>query len=294
MSYPRSMTAFGRGEAAGQERTWTVEIRSLNHRYRDIKIRLPRQYAPLEEAIKREVAASYSRGHVEVTLYLAGEVAAPTLTVNLPLAREYLRGLEFLRDELKLADKPNLAMLRELPGVFSPAEERQEEPESAWPLIQAALHAALANTVVMRVGEGEATKRELLARLAGIRGVLTRLAADLPALNERRQSKLRERLENLLNGVDLDPWRLAQEITLLTDKADISEEMVRLSSHLDQFSSFLEADEPTGRRLDFLLQEFFREINTIASKISDSHVAHLSVELKNEVEKMREQVQNLE
>lgn len=294
MSYPRSMTAFGRGEAVDQERTWTAEVRSLNHRYRDIKVRLPRQYAPLEETIKREVAGAYSRGHVEVSLYLTGQAAGPSLAVNLPLAREYLRGLEQLRDELNLTGRPDLAMLRELPGVLSPVEERAEEPEAAWPLIRAALGAALANTGVMRESEGEATKRELLARLARIRQVLHQLESDLPALTQRRQDKLRERLENLLNGVDLDPWRLAQEVALLADRSDISEEMVRLASHLDQFASFLEADEPTGRRLDFLLQEFFREINTIASKISDSRVAHLSVELKNEVEKMREQVQNLE
>ncbi|MFH7326356.1 YicC/YloC family endoribonuclease [Desulfurivibrio sp. C05AmB] len=294
MSYPRSMTAFGRGEAAAGDRTWTVEIRSVNHRYCDIKLRLPRHYAPLEETIKREVGNEYSRGHVEVTLSLnGGESAATRLAVDLPLAREYLRCLQELRDELSLADRPSLGMIKDLPGVFVPAEER-EDPEGDWPLIRAALAAALENTRLMREREGDATKRELKERLAGIGRHVERLSAEIPELVARRGAKLQQRLEKLLNGAEIEPLRLAQEIALLTDKADISEELVRLGSHLEQFTSFLEADEPTGRRLDFLLQEFFREINTIASKISEAGVAHLSVELKNEVEKMREQVQNLE
>ena len=293
MNYPRSMTAFGRGEAADRDRTWTVEIRSLNHRYSDIKVRLPRQYAPLEEAIKREVGSSYSRGHVEVTLNLSGAAAAAAPAVNLALAREYLNGLQLLQSELQLPDPPTLALLGELPGIFNPAEDAQA-PDEAWPLIKKALVAALADTELMRRREGEATKRELLERLKIIRQAWEQLSAQLPGLNERRQSKLRQRLESLLSGVELDPWRLTQEVALLADKSDVSEELVRLASHLDQFDAFLAADEPSGRRLDFLLQEFFREINTSASKINDSGVAHLSVELKNEVEKMREQVQNLE
>ncbi len=293
MNYPRSMTAFGRGEAADRGRAWTVEIRSLNHRYSDIKVRLPRQYAPLEEAIKREVGNSYSRGHIEVTLNLSGTAALTPPALNLELAREYLNGLQLLQSDLQLPDPPTLAMLGGLPGIFSPAEDAQA-PEEAWPLIRKALGAALADTELMRKREGEATKRELLERLATIRRAWEQLNTQLPGLNQRRQEKLRQRLETLLNGVELDPWRLAQEVALLADKTDVSEELVRLASHLDQFEAFLTAAEPSGRRLDFLLQEFFREINTIASKINDSGVAHLSVELKNEVEKMREQVQNLE
>lgn len=293
-NFPRSMTAFGRGEATAGDRTWTVEIRSVNHRYCDIKVRLPRPYASLEEAIKREVGEEYSRGHVEVNLSLAGGEPATRLKVDLPLAREYLQGLHLLRDELSLADRPTLTMLKDLPGVFSPEEVRPQDPEGDWPLIRQALLAALDNTRVMRRQEGAATKVELQQHLAGLRHHLDGLSAELPDLVARRGEKLQQRLHKLLNGADLDPIRLAQEIAMLTDKADISEELARLDSHLSQFSTFLDATEPVGRRLDFLLQEFFREINTIASKISEAGVAQLSVEMKNEVEKMREQVQNLE
>lgn len=293
MTYPRSMTAFGRGEAAQDDRSWTVEIRSLNHRYCDIKVRLPRQFAELEEKVKREVAAAYSRGHIEVTLTPAGTIAAPRLKVNLELAREYLKGLHLLRDELSLADRPGLAMLRELPDVFQ-FEENDQEPETQWPLLRQALSAALENTLAMRCREGEATAAELRERLAGIQERVEKLDAEAPQLVARRQERLRERLEALLAGIEPDPARLAQEAAILADKSDISEELARLKSHLEQFTGFLAGQEPSGRRLDFLLQEFFREINTIASKINDSQVAHLSVELKNEVEKLREQVQNLE
>ncbi|MDF1614519.1 YicC/YloC family endoribonuclease [Desulfurivibrio dismutans] len=293
MNFPRSMTAFGRGEATAGERTWTVEIRSVNHRYCDIKVRLPRAYTSLEEAAKREVGREYSRGHVEVTLSQRGGASDAALAVDLPLAREYLRGLNLLRDELSLADRPSLNMLKDLPGIFTTDEIRQD-PEGDWPLIRQALVAALESTRIMRQQEGAATREELRQYLAGLHRHLERLQVELPTLIARRSDKLQQRLSKLLGDTDLEPIRLAQEIALLTDKADISEELARLDSHLNQFAAFLAANEPTGRRLDFLLQEFFREINTIASKISEAGVAQLSVEMKNEVEKMREQVQNLE
>ncbi|ADH84993.1 YicC/YloC family endoribonuclease [Desulfurivibrio alkaliphilus] len=293
INFPRSMTAFGRGEASAGERTWTVEVRSVNHRYCDIKIRLPKSYASLEETVKREVAREYSRGRVEVNLGLAGGEAGTRLAVDLSLAREYWRGLNLLRDELSLADRPSLAMLKDLPGVFTPEEVRQD-PEGDWPLIRQALVAALENTRVMRQQEGAATKEELRGYLAGLRRHLERLTAEVPELVTRRGDKLRQRLQKLLGDQEIEPIRLAQEIALLTDKTDISEELARLESHCNQFAAFLAADEPSGRRLDFLLQEFFREINTIASKINEAGIAQLSVEMKNEVEKMREQVQNLE
>jgi uncharacterized protein (TIGR00255 family) len=146
----------------------------------------------------------------------------------------------------------------------------------------------------MREQEGEALKRELDQRLQGFAQTVESIARDIPLIVQRRTEKLKERLAILLQGVDLDPLRLAQEVAIMADKADVTEEVVRLRSHISQFSGFLEADEPVGRRLDFLLQEFLREINTLASKISDAPTAHLTVELKTEVEKLREQIQNIE
>jgi len=294
MSFPRSMTAFGRGEASLAGRAWVVEIRSVNHRYSDYKIKLPRKYAALEERIKQEVAARQSRGHIEITVTPAGgETSGRHLAPNLELAREYQRCLMTLRDELELPDQPTLAMLRELPELIR-AKEEDEDLEAIWPGLQSAILAAVENAAGMREQEGEATKRELLTRLDGVETVLAAIEEAVPATIEKRREKLQERLTALLNGTPLDPNRLNQEIALLIDKGDVTEEIVRLRSHLEQFRRFLEAPEPTGRRLDFLLQEFFREINTIASKISEVAITHQTVELKNEVEKMREQVQNLE
>lgn len=293
MSYPRSMTAFGRGEAADGGRSWSVEVRSVNHRYTDIKLRLPHRYATLEEAIRREVAGEYSRGHVEVTLSMNSGEPESELRLDLELARSYLQGLHQLRDELSLADRPSLSMIKDLPGIFN-QQELAGDPDGEWPKVRAALIAALENTRLMRQREGEATARDLSRCLEVIEGQLTRLREQLPEISKSREEKLKERLKRLLGDQQIDPLRLAQEVVLLIDKADISEELTRLESHLEQFSTFLKTREPTGRRLDFLLQEFFREINTMASKINEAGVAHLCVELKNEVEKMREQVQNLE
>lgn len=294
MSFPRSMTAFGRGEASLAGRAWVVEIRSVNHRYSDYKIKLPRKYAALEERIKQEVAARQSRGHIEIMVTPAGgEEGGRHLAPNLELAREYYRCLMTLRDELELPDQPTLAMLRELPELIQAAEE-DEDLEASWPGLQSALLAALEKAAVMREQEGEATKRELLTRLTGVETVLAAIEAAVPVTIAKRREKLQERLTALLNGADIEPTRFNQEIALLIDKGDVTEEIVRLRSHLEQFRRFLDAPEPTGRRLDFLLQEFFREINTIASKISEVVITHQTVELKNEVEKMREQVQNLE
>ncbi|TBV81504.1 MAG: YicC family protein [Desulfobulbaceae bacterium] len=288
------MTAFGQGAATVGRRTWSVEIRSANHRYLDLKIRLPQPYAVLEGAIRREVETEYRRGHVEVDLNLNDRDQAKTKpVVNLPLAREYLRGLQLLRDEFSLADRPSLEMIKDLPELFR-LEETTTDPEDEWPQIRQALSAALINTRLMREREGFATKCELIKRLAKIRRNLDQLDSEIPSIAVRRKARLQRRLTIMLNGADIEPTRLAQEIVILTDKADISEELARLTSHLDQFTVFLAAHEPIGRRLDFLLQEFFREINTISSKINEAGVAQLGVELKNEVEKMREQVQNLE
>ena len=294
MNYPCSMTAFGRGEANREGRSWTVELRSVNHRYSDVKVKIPRKYAGFEERIKKEVAGYYSRGHVEV-MVTPGGGAADTLklSANLTLAREYHQCLHAIREELDLPDPPTLAMLKECRDVIS-AVEVQENLDAFWPELAEALQLALNSTRRMREAEGEATKAELLGRLAGFESAVAAIEAEIPTLVAKRGERLKERLELLLGSIDLDPVRLAQEVAAMADKSDVTEEIVRLRSHIEQFRHFLALPEPTGRRLDFLLQEFFREINTTASKISDVKISHQTVEMKNEVEKLREQVQNLE
>ena len=295
MKRPLSMTGYGRGDSRTAGGNWTVELRSVNHKFLDVNVRIPRKYLALEERIKKEVGRQYSRGHVDVVVTPPGAEAGETvrLQANLPLARDYQHCLETIRRELRLNDPPTLAMIGTFKDVII-AREEEDDPEAVWLLLEGSLGQALADASIMREQEGQALKRELSGRLAAFAETVTAIARDVPDIVQRRAEKLRERLAVLLQGVDLDPLRLAQEVAIMADRADVTEEVVRLQSHIRQFAGFLEADEPVGRRLDFLLQEFLREINTLASKISDAPVAHLSVELKTEVEKLREQIQNLE
>ena len=293
MKRPLSMTGYGRGEVTGAK-SWSVDIRSVNHKSLDLSIKIPRKYLGLEERIKKEIGTRYSRGHVDVYVNPGAEAGdGIRLAANLPLARDYYRCLEAIRQDLSLADSPTLAMLQNYTEIIV-AHEEEEDLEAVWPQVSTALTQALTMAQGMREQEGEALKCELDQRLQGFAQTVESIARDIPLIVQRRTEKLKERLAILLQGVDLDPLRLAQEVAIMADKADVTEEVVRLRSHISQFSGFLEADEPVGRRLDFLLQEFLREINTLASKISDAPTAHLTVELKTEVEKLREQIQNIE
>ncbi|MFA6498715.1 MAG: YicC/YloC family endoribonuclease, partial [Desulfurivibrionaceae bacterium] len=290
---PLSMTGYGRGEVTGAK-SWTVEIRSVNHKFLDLSIKIPRKYLGLEERIKKEIGTYYSRGHVDVYVNPGAEAGdSIRLAANLPLARNYYQCLEAIRQDLSLDDGPTLAMLQNYKEIIV-AHEEEEDLEAVWPQISEALNQALIMAQSMRAQEGEALKNELDQRLQEFAKTVETIAQDVPTIVQRRTEKLKERLAVLLQGVDLDPLRLAQEVAMMADKADVTEEVVRLRSHISQFSGFLAADEPVGRRLDFLLQEFLREINTLASKISDAPTAHLTVELKTEVEKLREQIQNIE
>jgi uncharacterized protein (TIGR00255 family) len=286
------MTGYGRGEVAGA-RSWTVEVRSVNHKFLDLSIKIPRKYLGLEERIKKEISAYYNRGHVDVYVNPGAEAGDNIrLAPNLPLARNYYQCLEAIRQDLSL-EAPTLAMIQNYKEIIV-AHEEEEDLEAVWPQVSEALIQALTMAQGMREQEGEALKDELRQRLQEFAKTVETIAQDVPAIVQRRTEKLKERLAVLLQGVDLDPLRLAQEVAMMADKADVTEEVVRLRSHISQFSGFLAADEPVGRRLDFLLQEFLREINTLASKISDAPTAHLTVELKTEVEKLREQIQNIE
>ncbi len=292
MKRPLSMTAFGRGEAGG-DRSLVVELRSVNHRHLDVKVKLPREYAALEERVKKELGATFSRGHIEATITQGQAVSARRAKVNLELAGQYLRCLTELQTTFELKGKPSLALLAALPDVLGD-EESSADLEAVWQGLLPALRQAIAASLTMRAEEGQALKHDLLTRLAAFETTVAAIAGRIPDLVARREATLRERLAVLLQGVELDPLRQAQEVAIMADRYDVTEELVRLNSHIQQFRRLMEIDEPSGRRLDFLLQEFLREINTLASKINDTAVTHQTVELKNEVEKIREQVQNLE
>jgi len=291
---PRSMTGFGRGEASGPDHAWTVELRSVNHRFLDCRILLPKQCTVLEERLRQRIAARYERGRVDVSCSLRQDrQSALRPELDLSLARGYLDCLRRLGEELYLPQEPGLEHLLQFRDIIVMREESPDMEALAASLVEA-LEAALDGCLHMREQEGQSLARDLQERLNRFAATVELLAGRLPEVRRQRERSLRERLERSLAGLTLDPARLTQEAALLADKSDVTEELVRLRSHIDQFGAFLAADEPVGRRLDFLLQEFLREVNTLASKIADAAVAQITVELKNEIEKIREQVQNLE
>ena len=291
---PRSMTGFGRGEASADGRTWVAEVRTVNHRFLDQRVVLPRLFGALEEPVKKLVAASLDRGRVDCTFSLQGMTTSqPQLVVNDSVARQYHRCLRQLIGDYGLRPEIGLADMLTLRDVIT-LEEPRPDMEAEWGLIRTALTSALRECDRMREEEGRAMQAELLDRLGKFEAIVARITDRLPELLALRQAELRQRVGRLLDGVDLDPVRLAQETAILADKSDVTEEVIRLGSHIAQFRAFLASDEPVGRRLDFLLQEFLREVNTLSSKIANADIAHLGVEMKNEIEKLREQVQNIE
>ncbi len=290
----KSMTGFGRGEAEAKGRRWTVEIRCVNHRYLDLKIKLPKGYAGLEEKVRKCLTAVLVRGRVDVTLSVSGDFSdLQEIEANHNLALTYRDALSKLAGQLDLPNEISLLRLASYPDVLV-LNQRAEDLAEVWPPMEQALQEALATCDRMRSEEGDAMAVDLQERLSQFADVVTKIEARIPELLQEREAKLKERLEKLLGNVQLDPQRLAQEVAILSDKTDVTEEIVRLGSHISQFRAFLESEEATGRKIDFLLQEFLREVNTMASKINDADIAHLTVDLKAELEKMREQIQNIE
>ena len=295
MNFPRSMTGFGRGDHIADS-SWSVEIKSVNHRFCDIKLKIPQILNPLEDPIKKLVADSFSRGHVDVIITSTSSTNTTTkLTVDHDLSRAYHNCLQTLATDLAIntSEADILHLVANYPNIII-TEKQEQDMQEVWDNLQPAITAALAESRSMREDEGNHLKNDLKQRLQDFADVINDIKTILPELLELRKKNLETKIQKLLNEIDLDPMRLAQEVVILTDKADVTEEVVRLYSHIDQFQAFLNLAEPTGRRLDFLLQEFLREINTLASKITSSSIAHQTVALKSEIEKMREQVQNLE
>lgn len=290
----RSMTGFGRGEAESAGRVWTVELRCVNNRFLDLKTKLPRGYMSLEERIRKIVSEYHQRGRVDLVLSVSGDFSDLLhVKVNLGLAANYRDALRTIANEFDLDDNVSTSLLAAYPEVMI-REQDEEDLDKIWPFVKTALINALTNCSAMRRQEGEALVVDLSDRLQYFTDTVSQIEVAIPDLLLTREKNLKERLEKLLGNTEMDPMRLAQEVAILADKTDVTEEIVRLRSHIQQFTSFLNEDAAVGRKLDFLIQEFLREVNTMASKINDAGVAHLTVDLKSELEKMREQVQNIE
>lgn len=288
----RSMTGFGQGLGEAGETGFRVEVRSVNNRFREVIVKMPRILMPLEDMIKSQVAGEVARGRVEVFVSLEGSRMRARPSPNLDLARDYLSALNLLKEELDLPGQPDLALMAGYRDIIDLADV-PPDLDLLRPGLEAALETALAGLLEMRTVEGERLKVDLLERLDFLAGFTAEMEAAAPVVVEAAQLRLKERIEALF-GQSLEPDRLAQEAAILADKADITEELVRLGSHLSQFREYLDQGGPVGRKLDFLTQEIHREINTSGVKLNQADLGQRVVEAKAELEKIREQIQNLE
>jgi len=293
----KSMTGFGSGAAGSENRNWSVEVKSVNNRYLDLKMKLPRGYTQLEERIRSMVAEFFERGRVDLMVSVNGDFSdLVELKVNNPLALKYRQVLADIAKDCDVEDSVSSITIASFPDVLLREQKTEDLEESVWPYLQQALSSALVDCDKMRGQEGSALADDLLSRLSFFEKTIDEIEQHIPKFLEQREAGLKERLDKLLedSNIQIDPMRLAQEVAVLADKTDVTEEVVRLRSHIEQFRGFLNEVGGVGRKLDFLIQEFLREVNTIASKINAAEVAHLTVALKSELEKMREQVQNIE
>jgi uncharacterized protein (TIGR00255 family) len=290
------MTGYGRGECSRDGFKVAVELSSVNRKQGEISVVLPRELEVLEAQIRDVINRAISRGRVtaRVSLHAADARTGARVRLNAPLARAYARELARLARDLKLAGPVSLDLVARAPGVFETGEE-MAEAEDFWPAVEKALQQALATLLKMRQREGAHLARDLAARIGVMRKSAAQVQKQAPLVQKRYREQLVQRVQNAgLESPAPDDERLLKEIVYFADRSDISEELTRLQSHFQQFDDCLGSGEPVGRTLDFLAQEMNREINTVGSKANDSLISRAVVTLKTELEKFREQAQNVE
>ena len=289
-----SMTAFGRGEAVADGYRFTVELRTLNHRFCDIRVKLPRRYTDFEEEIKRKLSNQFSRGRIEVNV-VADETLDKVqhLTVDTALAETYKRLLLDLKDKLGIEAGLRLDTLLHFRDIFV-FKEDEESRGQAWKVMETALDQGVEQCIHMRREEGSAIEADFNARLNQLETLGSEIESRAPLVALDVRERLQKRIEELLGQGELDESRLAQEVAILAEKSDVTEELIRFKSHVQQFANLLDASGPRGRQLEFVLQEMHREINTIGSKANDVEIGQIVIQIKTELERFREQLQNVE
>ncbi|WMI80434.1 YicC/YloC family endoribonuclease [Anaerotignum sp. MB30-C6] len=290
----RSMTGYGRGEHIAEDRKFTIELKSVNHRYNDINIKLPRSLASLEDKIKKYIMQQVFRGKTDV--YIGFETFAlddVEVKLNQTLAQAYVEKLRMLQESLGLVGGSFLELAAKFPDVIT-IEKPQKDEKVIWEALLPALDEAVTRFVSMRETEGGALKKDILTKAERIKTLVEQVKERSPLVVEEYRDKLNSRLKDLLDGIDVDPQRVATEVAVFADRGCVDEEITRLRSHLVQLADILEKGGQVGRKLDFLVQEMNRESNTIASKANDIQIVQATIELKSEIEKIREQIQNLE
>lgn len=290
-----SMTAFAGTETTQNDLRVTVEMRSYNSKHLDLSLRMTSAWLALEERVKQTVTERINRGRIEINLQVSDRSKkALAFDIDEAKAGAYHKALIRLKESLGLAGDISLDMVAATPGIIIPAETTRD-PETDWSVVSACLESALDSLTAMRRKEGAFLEKDLAGRLDFIESSLKTIEASAGDLVAHYQKRLSERIVALTEGqVVLDAARIAQEAALLADRSDISEEIVRAGSHIEQFRHIMAANAPAGRKLNFLLQEFNREFNTMGAKTGSASVSHIIVDVKSELEKMREQVQNVE
>jgi uncharacterized protein (TIGR00255 family) len=288
-----SMTGYGRGEASNGIVTVVVELKSVNNRYRDIQMRLPRPYSVIEPRIQARLKTDISRGRIEVFVRRQATESGHRIIPDPLLAERYLVAANDVAKRLaRPTDEIATSWVLSQPGVLNTVEG-ETDAMADWDIIQTAFDLALHDLIEMRKAEGTALAADLAKHLEQLEALQAEVASHSDGIVERLEKKLSQRIERLI-GDRIDPGRLAQEAAVLADKADVAEEIARISSHCSQFRNALATDEPVGRKLDFLLQEINREINTIGSKAAELPVSTRVVDMKSVLERMREQAANVE
>jgi uncharacterized protein (TIGR00255 family) len=290
------MTGFGRAELTGETLSVTVEARSVNHRHLDVGVRLPNALATFDSDIRRLVQGRLDRGRVDVSVQVSplSTQSTKTVRVDTALAQRYVEQARQLARDVGLTGDVELGWVLQRPGVFEQTDAPPAEPAIVWPLVADALGRALDELVDRRATEGAALASELRALAGAFTGVLADMTARAPVAAARREERLRERMTALLAGTDIDESRIATEVAVWATKTDVTEELARLRAHLEEFGLMLDKGGSVGRQFDFLIQEMNREVNTVGSKADDLELSQAALAAKGLLEKVREQVQNLE
>jgi uncharacterized protein (TIGR00255 family) len=289
-----SMTGFGRGEAIADGIVWRAEASSINRKQLELVVSLPRELSELEIPLRNRCAAKLSRGRVQVSISMdQGSGSGSKLRVDEGVAQQYVESLQNLAQKLHLIQNLSLSEMPRWPGVFS-IEQSSWTPEAALPHLEKAVDAAVTQMIAMRKTEGLNLKQDISSRLDALQAMLKEARDISPQIVQRQREMLRQRLEEAGLPLPLDDERLVKEIALFADRIDTTEEQTRAESHIAQFRTYMDSGEPVGRSLDFLSQELFREFNTMGSKANHAQLAQLVVRAKTELEKIREQVQNVE
>lgn len=290
----RSMTGFGRERAEFEEREVLVEIRSVNHRFYEFSARTPRAYGYLDEKLKTLLGGRIARGKVEVSVYIYNkEGVNANITVNREIAHGYIDALRAAAGEFGLEDDLALSNIMRLPDLFT-VVKTQENEEQVWEQVKTAAEAALERFIAMRDAEGVKMHEDISSRLDMIEAAVKTVEERSPLVTEAYREKLYNKICEIVEDRNIDDSRILTEAAIFSEKTAVDEETVRLKSHITQFRELIESGEPVGRKLDFLVQEMNREVNTTGSKCNDLDITKIVVDMKSEIEKIREQIQNIE